>query len=146
MAVSILIVGILPVMSLLVNTNRGQQRFEREVSGAMAMQDLFAKIRTYKWDENSGNSAYTNSRSAIGFEPSETVADDVDDFNGYSDKFDGMTRTVLVKYVNLALNGSVSDAANPSDYKLIRVTVSKPTPSGPMSESSETILVNGVPL
>lgn len=147
--IAILIVGVLPVMSLLVSTNRNQVQFDAEVTSAMAAQDLLAVIRQLKWDENSGNPpAFTASRSSIGLDGGEAAAadfDDIDDYHAYSDSFDSKFRRVVqVNYVNVVLNGAVTAAGGPTDYKLVRVTVNWNTPAGPAGETTDVLLVNGV--
>jgi hypothetical protein len=161
MGITVLMIGIVPVMSFLVSTNRGYTRVDGEVSAAMAGFELLTTIRGERWDENStpaGNAGRVisylaaGSRSDIGPDVGETTIDtfdDVDDYNEYTDKFGSRyTRTVLVKYINADFDGGTnaytfSDAAK-SDYKLIRVTVTWTGAKGPTSETMETICVNGV--
>ncbi len=145
-AVTLLIVGLIPTVSLIINLRRGIEDRDVEINTLLSGQSLLEIIKAKKWDENSVVPAgYVTAPSAIGADTGESMAtlyDDVDDYNGFTDQPDSYTtRTVSVKYVNVPLNGSVSDSATPTDFKFIKVSIQKTGPH-PVSQEVQTIMSN----
>jgi hypothetical protein len=151
-AVVVITVGILPVLGLISRSNNNITKAQQEISLAIYGNGLVQHITSgdFLWDENTPSvGAYTTNKSAVGVDSGENANsvltfDDLDDFHGYSKNFTtDISGVVNVRYVSF-VNGVMTNSVNPTDFKLVEVTVTRLRDGVPLTEKVLTVKANGV--
>ena len=153
--VSIILLGLLPLLRLFINATRGTQHMASITVAEGLIEQMFSEIEQKKWDENSVApgifldlaSATSSSNLGAAFDGEDTndkkTFDDIDDYNGHienppkdlkNDNIPGYEEyriDVEVKYVDVLTDGTpISDAAAPpSNFKKVTITVTWQSPS-----------------
>jgi MSHA pilin protein MshD len=147
-ATAILCVGLIPVVASFLKVSAGVSDRVVERTALLQAQGLLDEIRLLNWDETTTDPTVLSSYSAIGLDAGESLPstgiDDVDDYNGYTDTpLPGYTRSVTVEYSSAAVNGSVITSVGPTNFKMVRVSVTRTGPPN-VTKTVGTLLVNGV--
>lgn len=141
-AMTVLAVGLIPIISLIINVNDGITNRELQIKTMMAAQNLMEEVMAKKWDELSSEHKIYVSTGSFTLGLDATPYNDVDDYNNYTDTTLNITRAVQVHYVNCDINSDVTTSATPTDFKQVTITATnKLMPKKPII--IERILVNG---
>jgi len=148
-AMSILLIFAFPLIYFFTDISEAIMNRKHGVRASTYAQSLLEEIKQKKWDQNTVDSKYVTSPSTtLGLDSGETNipddCNDIDDYNGYIYQPEkGFTCAVKVKYVNVNLNDTVTDSANPTDFKQIIVEASS-TRKGAENIILKQILANGI--
>lgn len=132
LAITILLMAIIPLMKMLGDSLRGAQTFSDISIATQLAQDLMEEIKSRRWDENTpaDGSETTVYSFPLGPDGGEPPYDDIDDYHNATTPYDIVdgkyTRSVSVTYVNVPDAGAITPVAGTSDFKRIDITVEWP--------------------
>ena len=133
LAITILVIAIIPLMKMLGDALRGAQTFGDISIATQLAQDLMEEIKSKKWDETTPyDGGASPGGSAIGPDGGETPAtyDDIDDYHDPINPYDTIdnkfSRTVEVEYVNVPDGGIITTSGVATDFKRITITIEWP--------------------
>jgi MSHA pilin protein MshD len=124
-------IGIPPLLIMLGDINTKTERSMQLSKMYSSVTSLLEEILSKKFDENI-QKPWSNPLGPDADETDKEKFDDVDDFDNYTDSYLGLSRKVLVYYVNPDLTSSEPpyhldtvqpDSSNDLDYKRIDVEV-----------------------
>jgi Flp pilus assembly pilin Flp len=121
-------VALAPLLKLLATVVRAPTESWNRTEAALAAEDLLARIRRCRWDQN-GEAGHTPTVGATLGQDFPGDFGDIDDWTGYADDWGLFHRAVVVDFVDYTFTGPAGALAavpGPSPTKRVRVRVTGP--------------------